>query len=347
MISVKRERLLALAGQFSRLRIAVLGDLFLDKWLTIEPKWNEPSVETGLTAYQVVNARAYAGAAGTVLNNLSALGVKVPMAVGFVGADGDGWELLRALKGQSIDTRYVVTSKSRITPTYMKPMFRKEAGCLEEGNRFDFKNHSVTPNGLEHKLIQNIRAAARDADAVIVLDQLAEENNGVVTHALREEIAKLSHTHSEKIFYADSRSFIHLFRNVIIKCNHLEAARMALGREPGGFSKEDVLSSMEKLQRLTGNRVFITCGEHGIACGTAGERSLVPAAKQSGPIDICGAGDACTAGIVSALCAGAGEEEAAFIGNLTAGVTVRKLGTTGTASREEILALYDEQFGEA
>ncbi len=347
MTNVKRERLLALAGQFPRLRIAVLGDLFLDKWLTIEPKWNEPSVETGLTAYQVAEARACAGAAGTVLNNLSALGVGMVVAVGFVGADGDGWELLRALKGQKMDTRYVVKSGSRITPTYMKPMFRKETGSLEEGNRFDFKNHSVTPKEMENRLIKNLCAAATLADAVIVLDQLAEENTGAVTRSLREEVAKLADMYPKKILYADSRAFLHLFRNVIIKCNHLEAARMVLLKESQGFSKDEVFSSMEKLQSLTGKRVFITCSENGVACGAAGERFLVPAVRQSGPIDVCGAGDACTAGIVSALCAGASEEEAAFIGNLAAGVTVRKLGTTGTASREEILALYDEQFGEA
>ncbi len=35
-----------------------------------------------------------------------------------------------------------------------------------------------------------------------------------------------------------------------------------------------------------------------------------------------------------------------MLGNLAAGVTVRKLGTTGTASPEEMLALYHEQFEE-
>ena len=59
-----------------------------------------------------------------------------------------------------------------------------------------------------------------------------------------------------------------------------------------------------------------------------------------------GAGDACTAGMVSALAAGASCAEAAFVGNLSSGVTVRQIGRTGTATQAAMLALYDEQFGD-
>ena len=78
----------------------------------------------------------------------------------------------------------------------------------------------------------------------------------------------------------------------------------------------------------------------------SGRPVLLPAARHTCPIDICGAGDACTAGLVSALAAGASYPEAAFIGNLASGVTVRQIGRTGTATREAMLSLYDEQFGE-
>jgi sugar/nucleoside kinase (ribokinase family) len=66
----------------------------------------------------------------------------------------------------------------------------------------------------------------------------------------------------------------------------------------------------------------------------------VPAFPVEGPIDIVGAGDATTAGIVCALASGATLVEAAYLGNLVASITIRKLGTTGTASPEEVLAHY-------
>src|SRR5437763_14336502 len=79
------------------LTIDVVGDLFLDRYLDIDAALTEPSVETGLDAYQVVNVRAQPGAAGTVINNLATLGVKNVVPVSVIGDDGEGYELRRAL----------------------------------------------------------------------------------------------------------------------------------------------------------------------------------------------------------------------------------------------------------
>lgn len=342
---MKRERLVSLLARFPHLRIAVLGDLFLDKWMLVDRRLDEPSVETGLAAYQVVKLRADAGAAGTVLNNLAALGVGSVYAVGFVGVDGDGWEVRRALAREGVDVRHVVRSLDRVTPAYLKPLFLSDSGAPRESNRLDILNRTPSSRTLEKKLISHLRAAATKADALIVLDQLSEENTGAVTSAVREEISRIARARPELVLFADSRAFISRFHDVTIKCNYLEAARMALGQAPEGFSKEAVFTALKKLHEQTGREAFVTCSEHGVACRSGGKNCLVPAARQPGPIDVCGAGDACTAGIVSSLCAGADPREAAFIGNLASGVTVRKIGVTGTASPGEILALYDEQFG--
>ena len=64
-----------LLQEFPRKKILVLGDFFLDRYLEIDAALDEPSLETGLTAYQVVGTRLSPGAAGTVANNLVALGV--------------------------------------------------------------------------------------------------------------------------------------------------------------------------------------------------------------------------------------------------------------------------------
>src|SRR2546429_9426956 len=81
-----------------RLRIAVIGDLFLDRYLDLDDALTEPSLETGLDAYQVVGVRSYPGAAGTVVNNLSALGVGTILPIAVIGDDGEGCELWQALE---------------------------------------------------------------------------------------------------------------------------------------------------------------------------------------------------------------------------------------------------------
>src|SRR5438270_12434417 len=88
------------------LTVGVLGDLFLDRYLEIDAALTEPSIETGLDAYQVVRVRSSPGAAGTVVNNLVALGVGRVCIVAVIGDDGDGYQLPQALaKPRRVQTR--------------------------------------------------------------------------------------------------------------------------------------------------------------------------------------------------------------------------------------------------
>ncbi len=55
MLSI--ERLQALLAAFGSLKIGLVGDLFLDRYLDIDPELEELSIETGLEAYQVTQIR--------------------------------------------------------------------------------------------------------------------------------------------------------------------------------------------------------------------------------------------------------------------------------------------------
>ena len=87
-----------ITATYPRLRIAIVGDICLDRYLEIDPARQELSIETGLPVHNVVNVRSQPGAAGTILNNLVALGVGAIFPVGFCGEDGEGFELQRALR---------------------------------------------------------------------------------------------------------------------------------------------------------------------------------------------------------------------------------------------------------
>src|SRR2546421_7078528 len=113
----------AIARRYPNLRIAILGDFCLDRYLEIDPAKHELSLETGLPVHNVVNVRAQPGGAGTVLNNLAALGVGAIFPVGFCGDDGEGYELRRALAAQpAVRLDHFLQSKERHTFTYCKPL---------------------------------------------------------------------------------------------------------------------------------------------------------------------------------------------------------------------------------
>src|SRR3954468_12955400 len=92
------QRIDDLLERLPRLAVGVLGDLFLDRYLDIDSRLTEPSIETGLDAYQATAVRSAPGAAGTVVNNLVALGVGRVVPVAVIGDDGEGHELWQALQ---------------------------------------------------------------------------------------------------------------------------------------------------------------------------------------------------------------------------------------------------------
>src|SRR6516165_4343079 len=107
------------------LAIGVVGDLFLDRYLDIDAALTEPSLETGLDAYQVVRVRSYPGAAGTVINNIVALGAKRVCPITVIGEDGEGYELMQALNRlKAVDRAWILQEPERRTPTYTKPMLQ-------------------------------------------------------------------------------------------------------------------------------------------------------------------------------------------------------------------------------
>jgi rfaE bifunctional protein kinase chain/domain len=341
-----QQRLDTILSQFSQKKILVVGDFFLDKYLIVEQSLAEISLETGLEAHQVVEVRTSPGAAGTVTNNLRAMGADV-LAVGVVGDDGEGFELLRGLDATGVNVDGLVIRTDRFTPTYTKPMLRVRGGAMRELNRLDIKNRAPLPREAEDAVIRTLRGLLPRVHGVIIADQVQEENFGVITERVRDELAVLAQTYGEVAFVADSRRRIGQFSNVLIKPNAREAvqavepdARWRGDVDPDwALDRELIETSGERLYRRNGQPVFLTLAGHGLLAFHTEGPALVPAIHQSGPIDIVGAGDSVMAGISCALCAGASVPEAAEIGCLAAGVTVRQLGTTGTASRKQIMEM--------
>lgn len=333
-----RAELVDLLTRFAQVNIAVVGDFFLDRYLVIDPALDEPSIETGLNARQVVDVRNSPGAAGTVVNNMSSLGFGGLHIVGFVGDDGYGLELRRELERRGARTQHLITSPDRFTPTYTKPMVRQARG-ERELERLDVINRSPTPAVLEDRLISSLSAVSNEVDAVVVLDQLVHPENGAVTERVRAAVCQLASHRPETIFFADSRASIGKFRNVIIKPNRDEALA-AVGVDDQ--SDSSVRKAAQRLFEETARPVLITCGESGILVTEADGQKLVPGFRVAGPIDVTGAGDSATAGIVLSLAAGASLTHAVLVGNLVASLTVEQLGTTGVATTDQVLSRYDE-----
>ena len=337
------ERMEAILAGFAGASVAVLGDFFLDKYLVLEDALTEVSVETGLDAYQVVDRKLSPGAAGTVTNNLTALEAGAVFAVGFTGDDGEGFELRQGLERTGVDMCGLLRRPDQFTPTYTKPMLRDSSGQERELNRLDIKNRRPTPADLEDALLDTLQGLLPRVQAVILADQVVERDLGVITDRVRDAVARMARGNPRVHFLADSRASIGLFRDVMIKPNKIEAARSCgfAGTEDE-LSAEDARRYGTQLAARNGRPAFVTAGPEGIVVFDAESVTHVPGIQAPPPIDIVGAGDSCTAGIVLAMCAGASPREAALVGNCVASLTVQQIGTTGTTSRPEVLRRFSD-----
>src|SRR5437763_13275317 len=144
-----------LAGRYARLRLAVVGDFCLDRYFEIDPARQERSLETGRVVHNVVRIRSQAGAAGTIVNNLAALGVGEIHAVGFAGTDGEGFELRRALAAlPGLRLEHFFDAAQVRTFTYCKPLVLHPDRPPEELGRLDSKNWQPTADEWRDRLLR-------------------------------------------------------------------------------------------------------------------------------------------------------------------------------------------------
>lgn len=332
--SMPRKRVAELLRAISNVRVALLGDLSLDAYWMADMTQSELSRETPHFPLPIVEERYSPGAGGNAAANIAALQPKSLNMIGAAGQDWRGDVLARELANRNIDTSFIVRHPGIVTNAYIKPCRRGLSEQAQEDARLDFANHAPQPAELEARLIGALERAAPDIDVLCVSDQF---RHGSVTAPVRRKIVQLAKAGLKVV--VDSRENIGLFPGCILKPNELEGTRAAgMEQAHGRCGAEGYAAAAAKLARSAGSPVCMTLGGDGCLVAEQDTLCHVPAARLSPPLDICGAGDTFLAAFGCTLAAGAALREAAHIANLASGVTVKKLGQTGTASREEILA---------
>ena len=303
----------------------VAGDICLDRWCTYDPAAADPSRETGIPRIGVVASEVTPGAGGTVASNLAALGIGRVAVLGAIGTDGFGYELRRALELRGISTDLLIGAPELSTFTYTK-LINATTG-QEDQPRIDFINTRALPQAVELEVVARLRDCVDGFDVIFVSDQAETRDGGVVTAALREQLAQIA---PARIVLADSRTRVAEFRNVILKPNTHEAA-CASTRLFGCVDHQRLR------QHIGAPLLFVTEGPRGALVVEDGRETQVSTSAIERPVDICGAGDSFAAGAGMALAITGSGLDAARFGNLVAGVTIMKKGT-GTATPAEVLA---------
>ena len=312
-----------LLNQIKRLRVLVVGDVMLDRYVIGEVHRISP--EAPVPVLTVEKERVVAGGAANVALNASSLGAKVEVC-GWFGKDIQGDQLKNLLSAHEIkvDENFRFSNAPTISKT------RVTSGN-QQICRVDRENspEEYNPNRIE--LAEVLARKAGSADVVIISDY----GKGFVTNEL---LALLRENAAFVAIDPKPSRLLNYCNPDLLTPNRLEALELA-GKSrfmKDGFLEHEIAT--EIFEKFSPQKLAITLGAEGMLLAENGKvESTIPTAARE-VFDVSGAGDTVIAVLAMALVAGGDFKKSAQLANLAAGIVVGKVGTA-TVSTEEILSI--------
>lgn len=314
-------------------KIMVIGDMVADVYL--EGKISRISREAPVLILEHAGETVVPGGAANAVHNAAALSGQA-YAVGVIGDDNTGRQLVQVLNNKQINTEGLIVDTSRPTITKTRVMAGGQATVRQQLVRIDRESKQPLDPSVEQSLLDYIEHSIRDMDAVVISDYGSFTVSAAVSQAV---IAACNKADIPSI--VDSRYDVMAYRGIrLVKQNESEAA---------AATRIDICDQHTLLQagramlgRLEAEAVLITQGPEGMTLfERSGSVSHIPVSNKSEVYDVTGAGDTVVVTMMLALAAGASCYEAASLANLTAGIVVRKPGTA-TATPDELKQVLGE-----
>ena len=310
-----------LKDKFSKMRILVIGDIMLDRYIFGDVSRISP--EAPVPVVEINNEIKKLGGAANVIHNLVTLGSK-PLLCGIVGADVNGGEILRELDKLDVDIRPIIIDADR--PTTVKTRL---IGNGHQIVRFDNESReNIGNNGID-SVVSFVKDNIEHVDGIIISDY----DKGVISYRLMSEIFN---TITERKFIVSDphkNNFeSHKYVNLITP-NKDEVSAFC------GFSiknDKDMEFAVKKIfHKLVCGSVLITEGKDGMTLFEGDKKSVhIPTAAKE-IFDVSGAGDTVISTICLAISSGMDLESSVRLANSAAGVVVGKIGTA-TISIDEL-----------
>ncbi len=328
-LTIRRAR--ELLAAFPRQRIAVIGDLMLDRY--VQGAVDRISPEAPVPVVRVVSERAVPGGASNVAVNLRAMGASVSL-VGGVGRDAAGRELLALLRAARVDHSAVLRLRGVPTTVKTRVLAERQQVC-----RID-REAALT---WDERTLAAARAAADAAVSNATGVVLEDYGKGFLCPAVVETAAAAAGRRGIAIGLDPKEGRELKVRGLTVATPNRREAFAAAGHPDPGPADDPLRDAA--LRRVAGlllrrwrlGHLLVTLGPHGIYLAHPGAPPRHVPTRALEVYDVSGAGDTVIAVDVLALAAGAAALEAAELANYAAGVVVAKLGTA-VCTPEELIA---------
>ena len=308
-----------LEGGFKELKVLVVGDLMLDRYILGEVDRISPEAPVPVLRHAQRYERP--GGAANVAMNLAGLGCQAMLA-GFWGQDAEQRELAGFLEKAKVDVAGVVTTA---LPTISKTRI---IGRQQQLLRLDIESREKPGLEDEQRLIERVEVLATKVHALVLSDYA----KGALTTELCERVIRAAR-HAGVLVLADPKSpDFSKYSGATAVCPNLHELSVATG--VSAFDQPALLAAGEQLRAEHELKYLaVTMSEKGIRV-LFDEGQFFSPARAREVFDVSGAGDTVIATLAAGLAAGLQMPTAVELANLAAGVVVGKVGTVPIAHHE-------------
>lgn len=322
-MNLKSIDLEALLERMRKMRLLVLGDVMLDRF--IYGSVSRISPEAPVPVIHVEGESFYPGGASNVGRNITDFGARCDIA-GIIGKDFAGEELLEQMMKAKLNV-----SLSRSPKGFETIQKTRIIGRNQQMVRVDRE----MPFTLDKKFIRDfqkpLEAKIKSSDGVIIEDY----GKGFITQPLVNLIVKLCRKYKKPLTVdPNSNNPLNWKGATVVKPNRSEA--LSVIKPHFGARPMSVEKMGEALLGLWGvSYVLLTMGDEGMQLFQRKGKTYHTPTKAKEVFDVSGAGDTAIAFFTLAFAAGADATLASEVANHAAGIVVGKLGTA-TVSRDEL-----------
>jgi D-beta-D-heptose 7-phosphate kinase/D-beta-D-heptose 1-phosphate adenosyltransferase len=324
-VETVRERV----GRFASARVAVLGDIMLDRYFWGDVERISP--EAPVPVVHVSRRSRRLGGAANVAANLTALGATAEV-ISVRGDDRQGREVVRMLERRGISARGLITEAGRETTEKIRIIARHQQVV-----RADFESDDAIDGDVRATIYAHANALAGEFDALVVSDY----GKGVVVEAELRELVRAWRKRGKPVLVDPHIPHFAWYRGVTVITPNAREAQQATsidfrkGNDPAELAF-DVVNGMEL------DALLVTRGEDGMSLyysGAAKRQEHIPTVAKE-VFDVTGAGDTVISVLAAALASGAELMEGVILANQAAGEVIKEVGTS-TLSAQELIAAFE------
>jgi rfaE bifunctional protein kinase chain/domain len=316
-----------LLHSFQSKRIAVIGDIMLDKYIfghvsRISPEYPVPVVDVTHENHRL------GGAANVALNTLS-LGAET-FLFGVTGSDSNREIVLELFREKGLATDGLICDPSR--PTTCKTRVLSQNHHI---TRVDYESRLEINTDIEQSILDSFHAVLASVDAIVLEDY----NKGVLTEKLIRSIIKSARQSGVPVLVDPKlRNFFAYKECSVFKPNLSEmAASLGIVLHNNNEEVEDACRSLkEKIQAET---IIVTRSEKGMTLYNGTFTHIEATSLEVS--DVSGAGDTVIGMLALGAAAGIDIVTNTTIANLAAGTVCQEVGAVPVKG-EKLLKAFQE-----